>query len=58
VPLNLESYIHRVGRTARFENNGEAITFYNKIEIEELNILLKKEITPTIFKDFNTKNLK
>jgi superfamily II DNA/RNA helicase len=58
VPLNLESYIHRVGRTARFENNGEAITFFDANELEELNKLVQKDITPTKFKDFNTKNLK
>lgn len=58
IPLNLESYIHRVGRTARFENNGEAITLYDNVELDDLNRLLKKEISPTIFKEYNTKKLK
>ena len=58
IPLNLESYIHRVGRTARFENNGEAITLYDQAETTRLHELLSKEIEPTLFKDFNTKGLK
>lgn len=58
IPLNFESYIHRVGRTARFENIGEAITFFETNELDELNKLVQKDITPTQFKDFNTKNLK
>lgn len=42
VPGDAEDYIHRVGRTARAENSGEAITFinrkdrYNFLDIEKL----------------------
>ena len=52
IPLNLESYIHRVGRTARFNNVGEAITLFSKSELEHLKTLLNQEITPTVFKEF------
>jgi superfamily II DNA/RNA helicase len=55
IPLNLESYIHRVGRTARFEKNGEAITLYGNEELLELTELVKKEIIPTKFSEFNIK---
>jgi ATP-dependent RNA helicase RhlE len=55
IPLNFESYIHRVGRTARFENNGEAITLFRNEETEELTNLVRKEVAQTIFKEFNPK---
>ena len=58
IPLNLESYIHRVGRTARFENNGEAITLYGENELLELEELVRKSIVPTILKEFNPKKSK
>jgi superfamily II DNA/RNA helicase len=56
IPLTFESYIHRVGRTARFDKGGEAITLYGDTERESLNALVKQEVTPTIFKEFNAKN--
>lgn len=55
IPLNLESYIHRVGRTARFDKDGEAITLFEQKELDELQTLLNKEIKTTIFGEFNTK---
>ena len=58
IPLNFESYIHRVGRTARFDKDGMAITLFDTDELENLNSLVRKEITPTKFPEFNAKNLK
>ncbi|MDN3668747.1 DEAD/DEAH box helicase [Echinicola jeungdonensis] len=63
VPLIYEDYVHRIGRTGRAENEGEAITFINPAEgyhferIEEIirmkvpeeEIPQEVEITPTPF---------
>lgn len=56
-PLNAESYIHRVGRTARHDKDGMAITVYlNDEEVEDIQDILKdqgKELIPTKYKEFN-----
>jgi superfamily II DNA/RNA helicase len=58
IPLNYESYIHRVGRTARFEKTGEAITLFSEEELDQLNTLVRKEVTSTKFSEFNIKKTK
>jgi superfamily II DNA/RNA helicase len=55
IPLNFESYIHRVGRTARFQNGGEAITLFAENEIETLEALIDKKIIPSKFSEFTPK---
>lgn len=55
-PLNSESYVHRVGRTARHDKGGMAITVYMPDEAEHLNDILEdqsKTLTPKKFKEFN-----
>ncbi|HNY58769.1 MAG TPA: DEAD/DEAH box helicase [Bacteroidales bacterium] len=47
VPQNAEDYVHRVGRTARAEKTGMAITFVNNAEIKSfkrIEQLIAKEI--------------
>ena len=46
VPKDVEDYIHRIGRTARADKNGEAITLVNSEQIstsKKLKILLIKK---------------
>lgn len=53
VPLNLDSYIHRIGRTARHEKDGKAFTFCD-LENDEKNILrIKDEISVKKYKEFD-----
>ena len=55
-PLNAESYIHRLGRTARHDKGGMAITIYMPDELEEIEDILRdqnKELTPMKLKEFN-----
>lgn len=55
-PLNSESYVHRVGRTARHDKGGMAITIYMPDEVEHMEEILEdqsKTLTPTKFKEFN-----
>lgn len=55
-PESSDSYVHRVGRTARHDKGGTAITVYMDDEIEYLEDILtsqKKELSPTKFKEFN-----
>jgi superfamily II DNA/RNA helicase len=55
-PLNSESYVHRVGRTARHDKGGTAITIYMPDEVEHMEEILEdqgKSLTPTKFKEFN-----
>lgn len=63
VPLIYEDYVHRIGRSGRAENEGEAITFVNpaeeyhfgriqeiiRMEVPALEIPAEVEITPTPF---------
>ncbi len=56
-PQNSDSYIHRVGRTARHDKPGMAITVYIKgeedHELEEILNAQGKELSPTKYKEFN-----
>ena len=56
-PQNSDSYIHRVGRTARHDKPGMAITIYIKgeedFELEEILSAQGKELSPTKYKEFN-----
>ncbi len=48
VPFDAEDYIHRIGRTARADKTGEAITFINENQVKNfMNIekLIEKDIT-------------
>jgi ATP-dependent RNA helicase RhlE len=55
-PLNAESYIHRLGRTARHDKGGMAITIYMPEEKEKIERILEdqgKTLIITKFKEFN-----
>jgi ATP-dependent RNA helicase RhlE len=55
-PLNAESYIHRLGRTARHDKGGMAITIYMPEEKEKIERILDdqgKTLKITKFKEFN-----
>lgn len=55
-PLNTESYIHRLGRTARHDKGGMAITIYMPDEKEDIEEILEEQskvLKPTKFKEFN-----
>jgi ATP-dependent RNA helicase RhlE len=53
-PESFESYVHRIGRTARHEKAGEAITLYTPDELEQLEkIMGDKEWRPSKLKEFN-----
>ena len=55
-PLNAESYIHRLGRTARHDKGGMAITIYMPEEKEKIEKILEdqgKTLKITKFKEFN-----
>ena len=47
VPHDAEDYVHRIGRTARADRTGEAITFINQKEVNsflEIEKLIQKEV--------------
>ena len=44
LPKDIEYYIHRIGRTARFNNTGMAISFYDYGTMDYLNSLKRKKI--------------
>lgn len=47
VPHDAEDYVHRIGRTARAERTGEAITFINQKQVKnfmEIEKLIEKEV--------------
>lgn len=44
IPIDLESYIHRIGRTGRAGNTGKAILFVNRYEYKLLNNIKKNNI--------------
>jgi len=53
-PESLESYVHRIGRTARHEKSGEAFTLYTPEELYQLEkIFGERTFTPTKLKEFN-----
>lgn len=45
LPKDIEYYIHRIGRTARFESSGMAISFYDYDDANYLNRLSSKKIS-------------
>ncbi len=48
VPHDAEDYVHRIGRTARADRTGEAITFINPKQVKnfmEIEKLIEKEVT-------------
>lgn len=50
VPHDAEDYVHRIGRTARAERDGVAITFVNEEDIyyfQQIEKFLEKEVTKT-----------
>ncbi|WP_052663120.1 DEAD/DEAH box helicase [Mycoplasmoides pirum] len=58
VPTNVDTYIHRMGRTGRANQKGECVTFSSFLEIENTNSILKElqdqiEILKFNFKDVN-----
>jgi ATP-dependent RNA helicase CshB len=52
LPLDVEFYVHRTGRTARANKSGVAISFYDYDSYEYLDTLEKRQIT------FNFKQIK
>jgi len=55
-PLESENYVHRVGRTARHESAGMAISLYlpeEKDELEQILDKLGKKLHPKKYKEFN-----
>ena len=47
VPHDAEDYVHRIGRTARAEKTGEAITFINQKQVRnflDIEKLIEKEV--------------
>ncbi len=55
-PPSSDSYVHRIGRTARHEKGGMAITLYTEEEAHQIEALkgeLKLSFKPSKFKDFN-----
>ena len=47
VPHDAEDYVHRIGRTARADRKGEAITFITQKDVSnfmEIEKLIKKEV--------------
>ena len=47
VPHDAEDYVHRIGRTARADKTGEAITFINPKQVKkfmEIEKLIEKEV--------------
>lgn len=53
VPLNKDSYIHRIGRTARHEKSGKAFTLCQLNEDERDILRIKEEINLKKYKDFD-----
>jgi len=47
LPKEIEYYIHRIGRTARFEATGMAISFYDYEDDDYINNLRRKGLTCT-----------
>ncbi|WP_028295507.1 DEAD/DEAH box helicase [Olivibacter sitiensis] len=47
VPIVIEDYVHRIGRTGRAQHTGVAITFYNEAEayyVKKIERLIRQEI--------------
>lgn len=43
-PQELSNYYHRIGRTARAGNTGEAVTFLNRNEEKFIDLLREKSV--------------
>lgn len=41
LPENVESYVHRIGRTARFENHGQAVSFVTSSDYRYLEPIME-----------------
>lgn len=55
-PLETENYVHRIGRTARHESAGIAISLYLPDEKEDMELILErlgKKLQPKKYKEFN-----
>jgi ATP-dependent RNA helicase RhlE len=52
VPLNKDSYIHRIGRTARYEGIGKAITLYRPTNDEKNLERIIDSVRPHKYKNF------
>lgn len=55
-PLETENYVHRIGRTARHESAGVAISLYLPDEKEDMEQILErlgKKLQPKKYKEFN-----
>ncbi|MGZ3809151.1 MAG: DEAD/DEAH box helicase [Bacteriovorax sp.] len=53
-PESLESYVHRIGRTARHDKGGEALTLFTPDEKFQLDKIMGERIwSPTKIKEFN-----
>ncbi len=54
IPVDVETYVHRIGRTGRAGNTGVAITFVNEEDIKQLHAIEKTvsknliELPPTV----------
>jgi ATP-dependent RNA helicase RhlE len=55
MPENTDSYIHRIGRTGRINNNGDALTFVTSADtamVNSIEHILKKKIERRMLKTF------
>ncbi|HPX20493.1 MAG TPA: C-terminal helicase domain-containing protein, partial [Bacilli bacterium] len=50
LPQDIEFYVHRTGRTARFEMRGQAISLYDYDDEKYVNELKKKGLNPVFVK--------
>ncbi len=50
LPLDVEFYVHRTGRTARFDMSGQAISLYDYDDKKYVNELKKKGLNPVFVK--------
>ncbi|MFC1987265.1 DEAD/DEAH box helicase [Chloroflexota bacterium] len=58
MPENTDAYIHRIGRTGRVNNNGDALTFVTSEDtamVSSIEHILKKKIERCMLNDFNYK---
>jgi len=56
MPENLDAYIHRIGRTGRVNNNGDALTFVTGSDtamVSSIERILKKKIERRTLENFN-----
>jgi len=56
MPENTDAYIHRIGRTGRVNNNGDALTFVTSADtamVSSIEHILKKKIERRILENFD-----